>query len=333
MDVPVVLFIFKRQDTVLKIIDRIRVIQPKKVYIISDQGRSPDEVALVEYVRDVVEKAIDWDCLIIRDYADRNRGVYENIGLGAMRVFEDEDKAIFLEDDNLPEVSFFKYCEELLQLYENNEKVLWICGTNYYDDINKQCKCNYNYYFTQHMLPCGWASWSKKFRKLYDKDLKLLDDKKAMKEFRKSYENQSLYRQQLGYILEEKFRRDANRKYISWDYHMLLSIRAQNLYGIVPAQNQITNIGADSNSTHGGTSMDFVMTSRFCHVPSKPFKFPIQHHKIEKNYKVEWLIEKKVLYPTLLRIRVSLNRTIKKMLRIDPDMSLRMFFSAGHFNG
>lgn len=104
---PIALFLFKRKDTVLRIIDQIRRVQPDRIYLLSDQGRSLEEKCRVQETRDAVEAAIDWPCEVIKLYAEANRGVYENIGLGAKRVFESEERAIFLEDDNYPEITFF----------------------------------------------------------------------------------------------------------------------------------------------------------------------------------------------------------------------------------
>ena len=80
-----------------------------------------------------VEFLINWDCEVIKNYAKENRGVYQNIGEGARWVFEREEKAIFLEDDNLPETSFFRFASEMLEKYETAPEVLWICGTQLYN--------------------------------------------------------------------------------------------------------------------------------------------------------------------------------------------------------
>lgn len=39
-NIPVVLFIFKRSDTVLRIINVLSKIQPQKIYLLSDEGRN-----------------------------------------------------------------------------------------------------------------------------------------------------------------------------------------------------------------------------------------------------------------------------------------------------
>ena len=165
-DIPVCLFIFQRKDTVLRIIDRISQVKPQKIYLMSDQGRNEEEKKRVQECRKAVEAAINWNCEVIKDYAAENRGVFENIGMGAMRVFSQEEVAIFLEDDNLPEITFFSYCKQMLEKYKDNDRVVWSCGTNYlgkYENSSGE-----SYMFTQHLLPCGWASWEKKYTKYYD---------------------------------------------------------------------------------------------------------------------------------------------------------------------
>ncbi|MEF1172545.1 hypothetical protein REH73_09005, partial [Vibrio sinaloensis] len=112
--VPVAIFLFKRKETLERIFERIREYAPEKVYLIGDGPRNSEEEIEVLLAREHAESLIDWQCDIIRNYTSENRGVYKNIGLGASWVLEKEDRAIFLEDDNLPEQSFFPFCEELL---------------------------------------------------------------------------------------------------------------------------------------------------------------------------------------------------------------------------
>ena len=113
-EIPVVLFLFKRKDTIVRIIDRLRQVNVKKLYLMSDEGRTEEEKTKVRETRNIAEGAINWNCNVIKNYAESNRGVYGNIALGAKWVFEREKCAIFLEDDNLPELTFFPYCEGLL---------------------------------------------------------------------------------------------------------------------------------------------------------------------------------------------------------------------------
>ena len=194
-DIPVVLLLFKRKDAALKIVERLKQVGVSKLYLMADQGRDEAEIKLVMETREAIENAIDWDCEVIKNYASENRGVYGNIALGAKWVFKREKWAIFLEDDNLPEETFFPFCEELLKRYENDNRVLWVCGTNYLGKYESESGASYM--FTKHMLPCGWASWGEKFNKYYDGEAKALDDPWVEQRFLDDFPTNGLFVQQV----------------------------------------------------------------------------------------------------------------------------------------
>lgn len=325
-NIPVVLFIFKRKDTVTKIIDRLSLIKPLKLYLISDGGRNDEEVKLVEDVRISIESLIDWKCEIITNYAKSNMGVYNRIGEGAKWVFERESLAIFLEDDNLPEITFFKFCEEMLEKYANEEKILWVLGTNYLGDYKPEDGASY--VFTQHMLPCGWASWSKKFTQYYDGNLNNLN-KNSSKQIKSTFRNKSLYRQELLKYYKTKYTLQNSIKLASWDSQIGFSLRYYNLYGISPKYNQIDNIGVDNYSTHGGNSIkgfsaSAEMTRRFCGVKTKPLEFPLIHPsfvKIDNNY--EDKISSIVLYPWFERLKIKVMLIVKPIIGINKYSSFK----------
>ncbi|MBP3590869.1 MAG: glycosyltransferase family 2 protein [Clostridia bacterium] len=326
-DIPVVLFIFKR-DKAVDIVHRIAEIQPKKLYILADQGRNDEERVLAEECRKKVEAAITWDCEVIKNYADENRGVYQNIGQGAIWVLKREKWAIFLEDDNLPELSFFPFCKEMLEKYQDDERILWICGTNYLGDYTP--KSGHSYVFTRHMLPCGWASWSHKFERFYDGDLALTDDAGIMDRIGSVYCNKKVYKQYKRSWMSERARILRGERPVSWDYQMDFSIKAHELYGICPCKNQIKNIGVDSFSVHGGTDLSLVMTQRFCGMDSYSLSFPLNHpEKLAIDPVFEKKIGKIILYPLRLRIRVSISRIVRAMLGVPQGKSIKNFIKEG----
>lgn len=322
---PVVLFIFKRIETTLQIISRIAQVKPNRLYIISDYGRNDEEVEIVLNCRAAVEKAITWECEVIKDYALENRGVYKNIGEGALRVFEKEEKAIFLEDDNLPEVSFFTFCEEMLEKYKNEERILWICGTNYLGQFNGRSA---SYGFTRHMLPCGWASWGKKFVRYYDYSFSLLSDDKVKREIKYKFETRRLYYHYKMNWDNELKRIKEGLQPSSWDYQMCLTIRAKDLIGIIPYKNQIKNIGVDENSTHLGSTMQNIMTKRFCGMPSYPLNYPfIDPKKLEIDNDQDSKLEKIIVPPLNHRVKVKIVSLIKRIFKISENNSIRSLFS------
>lgn len=311
-DIPVCLFMFQRKDTVLRIIERISHVKPKKMYLISDQGRNEDEKHRVRECRKAVENAINWKCEVIKDYASENRGVFGNIGMGAMRVFQHEETAIFLEDDNLPEVTFFPYCKEMLERYKDNDRIVWVCGTNYLADYSNDT--NDSYMFTQHLLPCGWASWKKKFEKYYDAYFSNFNNS-VIARMKPGYRNNPLYKQQIEVIQRERDRMKNGKPFRSWDYQMCFSIRANDLLGISPAKNQIKNIGVDAFSEHGGVTFADKMTKRFCGMDSHPLEFPLKHPAtilIDPVYEAK--IGNIILYPLDWRIRKPFGKLKRKIL-------------------
>lgn len=319
---PVVIFIYKRFDTLPRIFEQIRHYRPRKLYILSDGPKKNEDKQQVQYTRELALKLIDWDCEIIKRFHDENVGVYQNIGMGATWVFKYEERAIFLEDDSLPASTFFKYCDELLDRYENNEKIFWICGTNY---DRKQIPYANTYYYTKCLLPCGWASWGKKFPKFYDGNLVSLSHEKD-EIMKTTYLDYRLYLQEIQAVRQTAINLNRNIRSVSWDRQMIYTIRANNLYGIAPAVNQIQNIGADNFSEHGGNDLKKVMTFRFCEVPTQPLQFPLmQPRKIEVNKTFERFTEGVILYPIGGRLRRYLGRILKVLIGLSADDSLRLF--------
>lgn len=320
-EIPIGLFIFKR-DKVVQIIDRLREVKPSKLYILADYGRNAAEIELAKHCREVVEKNIDWDCEVIKNYAEENRGVYANIGLGASWVLEREKWAIFLEDDNLPEISFFQYCKEMLEKYENEEKVLWICGTNY---LGKYISSDgASYMFTRHLLPCGWASWSKKFLKYYSGELKQCVDINNIKSTKKRYIFRRLYIQYKNLWMGEYRKIARGERPRSWDYQMDFTLKYYDLLGVSPTYNQIKNIGVDELSEHGGNSFTLEMTRRFCGMDSYALDFPLKDpEKVAINNDYEKKIGKILLYPLKIRLKLYVLIALKKIMGIPEDKPLR----------
>jgi hypothetical protein len=314
-DIPIVIFTFRRLKAV-EVMKRIALVRPRKIYILSDNGRNDEERKEVSICRELVEKEINWECEVIKNYASENRGVYANIGLGAKWIFEREEKAIFLEDDNLPEVTFFKYCEELLEKYRDDNRVLWVCGTNYLGDYKP--KNDVSYVFTRHMLPCGWASWSNKFNRFYDGDLKYVDNPDYIKIASGNFYNRRIFKQYKRAWTKERNRVKRNEKPGSWDFQMDFAIKLHGLYGISPVRNQIQNIGVDKYSAHGGNKQS-IMTDRFTNMKSSSLEFPLKHPEIVSiDLTYEKMIYKILVYPLVVRannLKIKTIRFVKKMLR------------------
>ena len=326
-DIPVVMFFMKRTENTLKVLSGVAKVKPKKLYLISDGGRTPEEHEKVKECRAAIDAAIDWDCEVIRDYAEENVGILDRIGFGAKRVLEQEESAIFLEDDNYPEETFFYFCKEMLEKYRDHPDILWVCGTNYLEEYDSP----YSYVFTKHTLPCGWASWGHKYPKVYDGMLKGLDDPKIRKSYRGFYESRTLERQKVYFITSTKKGLDAGNLKTSWDHQMTFTLMANRMYGIAPKVNLIKNIGVDAEATHGGSSMRNVMTRRFCGMGSKPLPFPLVHPPIvQEDKKYEKIVGKIICIPWWYYQGIRGAAVLRKIFKSTAGMSYsQLLFGRG----
>ena len=247
---PIVLIIYKRLKTTVKVFDKINLIKPKKLYIVADGPKTPQEESLTSTVRSYIEKNVDWECKLIKIYSDYNLGCAKRVQTGLNEVFLKEEKAIILEDDTMPDFSFFKFCEELLERYKNDDSVAHISGCNLQTDaVNFQ----ESYCFSSIINIWGWATWKRSWHN-YDINMHSWDN-----------ENKSSF---LKYWIPSKRHRKGTREMFdlhcnnndpwTWDYQWVYSCWRVNALAIMPAGNLVSNIGIgpDASNTKSKTSID-----------------------------------------------------------------------------
>jgi hypothetical protein len=128
---PVALLIFNRPDTTERVFKAIAQAQPLKLLVVADGPRDgrPGEATLCEQTRAVITQ-VDWPCQVITNFADNNMGCKLRVASGIDWIFEQVEEAIILEDDCLPDPSFFRFCDEMLERYRDNERVGMVSGGN-----------------------------------------------------------------------------------------------------------------------------------------------------------------------------------------------------------
>ena len=133
-EVPVTLIIFNRPETTRKVFEQVKKICPKKIFIISDEGRNEKEKEIVREARRIVED-IDWECEIHKNYAKQNMGCGYRVSSGLDWVFDHTEFSIILEDDCVPNTSFFRFCSEMLEKYRDDERIMYISGNNFHKQV------------------------------------------------------------------------------------------------------------------------------------------------------------------------------------------------------
>jgi hypothetical protein len=121
---PVLFLIFNRPEPTRRVFEAIRRARPVRLYVAADGPRDavPTDHELCRQAREITE-LIDWPCEVKRLYRDKNLGCRAAVSSAITRFFEQEERGIILEDDCLPEPSFFPFCEELLERYQDDESV------------------------------------------------------------------------------------------------------------------------------------------------------------------------------------------------------------------
>lgn len=261
-DIPVVFFIFNRPDTTRLVFEQIKNLKPRKLYIFADgaRDRKGEDVQCRE--TRLATENIDWDCEVIRNFSEVNLGCRVSIGAGLSSVFAKEEMAIILEDDCLPDLTFFNYCRELLIKYKDDSRVGAISGDNF--QLGKYSP-EESYYFSQYFNCWGWATW-KRVWDHYDIDIVNWPEMKSKKllnnVFSKDYQL---------YFWNEIFDRVHAKKINTWDHQFSFNLFFQNMLVIVPKVNLIKNIGFDERGTHTTTR------NSLAEINAVPMTFPLKH--------------------------------------------------------
>ena len=105
----VALIIFNRPSTTSRVFAEIARAKPRRLFVIADGPRAnrDGEAALCAAAREVTER-VDWDCEVMRNYSNTNLGNFRRVPSGISWAFEHVEELIVLEDDCVPDQTFFR---------------------------------------------------------------------------------------------------------------------------------------------------------------------------------------------------------------------------------
>ncbi|TRU84856.1 MAG: glycosyltransferase family 2 protein [Microcystis novacekii Mn_MB_F_20050700_S1] len=295
---PVAFLIFNRPDTTARVFEAIRQAKPPKLLVVADGPRPdrPDDVEKCKAARAIIDR-VDWDCEVLTNYSDVNLGCGKRPATGITWVFEQVEEAIIFEDDCLPHPTFFRFCEELLNYYRHDERIMVISGNNFQFGRNRT---NDSYYFSRYNHIWGWASWRRAW-KYFDYDLKLwpkiktenlitsiLEDRKSVKYWTKN------------------FQRTYEGNPTVWDYRWTFACWIQNGLTILPNVNLVSNIGFGEGATHTSSSK-----SKVANLPVEEMIFPLKHPPfLLRHVEADDFTDHNIFYVSLLS---SLSRKLAKV--------------------
>jgi hypothetical protein len=241
--VPVLFTIFNRPDRTQIVFNEIRKYKPDHLFIHADGPRSfvPADYDKCKACRNIIVEQIDWDCEIHTNFREENRGCGRGPSEAMTWFFSQVNEGIIIEDDCVPHPDFFRYCEELLDRYRNDERVMVIGATTYRDDY----PCEHSYTFTTYGTMAAWATWKRVWDK-YDFHLTFLTRDKLEDKLKKSLF--SKFEVTKWMELYDWIKQDGFTDY--WDWQLQFMMFYSDGIAIRPKRNMIKNIGTGDDATH-----------------------------------------------------------------------------------
>ena len=282
---PILLNVFNRPEHTKKVIHSLKKVQPSYLFINADGPRENnlDDELLCKQVRELLSE-IDWDCKIETRFLEKNLGVRDSPKTGIDWFFSCVEEGIILEDDIIADESFFYFCQELLEKYRHDDKIMHIGGYNPVTNLDLKI----SYIFSKYPTWWGFATWKRAWNKyeLYFPNLK------SQYENKKSNLNQIDSDQSIIDYLTITFNKTKLGKIKTWDYQWFYSLIINDGYAVTSSNNLIQNIGFGGNSTNTKSSIiPFLHLKPATEV--KPLRFPLTYPSVVFVNKV---IERKIFY-------------------------------------
>lgn len=238
---PILFIIFNRPETTTRVFESIREVKPEQLFVAADGPRTHrlGEVELCEATRDIIKK-IDWPCKVHTKFQDENLGCKLGPITAIDWFFKSVESGIILEDDCLPNQSFFNFCSKLLEYYEDEHRIMHISGNNFQFGA---LRGNASYYFSKYSHSWGWATWRRAWNMFHP----------ALDHF-SDFENKKLIEK---INISKKARKFWMRNFRiamngndSWDSLWMYAVWRNDALAIIPQKNLVSNIGFGKDATH-----------------------------------------------------------------------------------
>lgn len=244
---PVLLLAWRRPDTTARVMQRLQEARPHQLFIACD-GPNPADAAMVQAcleTRRVIDANLNWNCEVQRLYSDKHQGCRRGVANALDWFFGHVEAGIILEDDVLPDSSFFPYCTELLERFRHDERIAMISGCSI---RNLPTRDRSSYRFSNYCHVWGWASWRRAWIN-YDADMAEWPFLRA----------QRWLKDLGGRRFERYWKHQLDRVWLgrcdTWDYIWMLSCWRQGQVCVLPAMNLVENLGFnDPRATHTALS-------------------------------------------------------------------------------
>lgn len=248
---PVLLEFFNRPDTFEKVFEQVKKVRPEVLFLYQDGIRNVEQDEEKYNRCREVALEIDWNCRVYTFFQDKNCGCDPSGFIAQQWAFSNVDRCIVLEDDCVPNVSFFYFCEELLEKYKDDERINIICGMN---NLGKWKSEDSSYFFGRRGAIWGWASWSRVVLD-WQNDYNWIENRTYMKQLEKTWRPCRNWKS-----IERRWKYCASTGKQYFEVLMGERLLRRNALNIIPSVNMIHNIG-EFGGTH--SDIDIKMYPKF----------------------------------------------------------------------
>lgn len=264
-EVPLLLLIFNRPKALQQVMQALRTIKPRYLYIAADGPRlgKPGEKETTDAARQVA-LSVDWACEVKTLFRDENLGCRLAVSGAIDWFFDNVDSGVILEDDCVPDPSFFLFAAELLEHYRDDERIMAITAKHHGAAGLQRSK---SYFFSRYNHCWGWASWRRAWQ-FYDHDMVQWPDLRDTEWLLDVGSGSRTFRRHWTKIFDSVY----SGKIDSWAYRWTFSCWAQSALSVLPTRNLVSNIGFDSDATHTTTAKN-----REGIAGLEEMEFPLEH--------------------------------------------------------
>lgn len=251
---PILFLIFSRPDTTQMVFQAIRKARPGRLFVAADGPREnrPEEAEKCQACRAIIDQ-VDWECEVHTLFRETNLGLKLAVSSAITWFFDQVEEGIILEDDCIPSQSFFCFCQELLEKYRDDERVMSICGNNFQDGRERG---DGTYYFSRVPGIWGWATWRRAW-KLFDPESKTFPQFKEQQQIKNIFQDKISQRFFISKI------QDARNGGNTWGFPWVYAVLANNGLCATPNVNLVSNCGCGPDAVH---AID--PNSRFANIPA-----------------------------------------------------------------
>lgn len=239
--IPILFIVFNRIDLAKKVFESIKEYEPEQLFISSDGYRNFEEKTKVTEIREYIIDNITWDCKVFTKFNDVNLGCNLGPSSAISWFFSVIDCGIILEDDCIPDITFYNFCAKYLKLFKNDKRIWHISGSNLLGNSNN-LEIDSDILFSKFTFVWGWATWADRWEK-YDSNLSTFDSDSFIIDKFTDTKDQRFWIDIYNKVKQKVFTS-------CWDYQWTFICWRNNALSIVPKYNLIKNIGFTNDATH-----------------------------------------------------------------------------------